>query len=134
MLIAIDDVGLRRLSIRRREENLLYDVLNFLDRRDPVVEDLFGQVQNADGQRLCNRMVKFAGCRSGLGDGIGDLLCVEFQQTAVSLPRDGLRCPRYAGKRNILGLFMFILPDIDKVKRNFMTRTIRIFQRKGPPG
>ena len=85
MLLAIDDVGLRGLSIGGREENLLDDVLNFLDGGDPVVKDLFGQIQNADGQCFCDRMIKLTACRTGLGDGIGDLLRVEFDQTAVPL-------------------------------------------------
>ena len=85
VLIAIDDVGLCRLAVRGRKENLFHDILDLFDVYDPVVKDLLRQIQDPDGEHFCSREIELARRRPCLGNGIGNLVRVEFNQTAIPL-------------------------------------------------
>jgi len=84
MLIPVDDISLGGPPVGRIQKHLFDDVLNLLHRHDHAVEKSIGQVQDLDGHLARNFVVEFSRGHSGLGDGIGDLLGLEFNQTAIT--------------------------------------------------
>ena len=83
MLIPVDNIGLGRPSIGGRQQNLLNDILDFLNTHDPAVIEFFRHTENLEGQLFRGVLIKLTRCHSSFRDGTGNLFSIEFDQTTV---------------------------------------------------
>src|SRR3990172_7970155 len=84
MLITIDDIGFRRTAVRRAQEHLFNNVLNFLNVHDFIVKESFCKVERFNGELSCDVQVKLISGHACLVNSISDLFRIEFNQAAVS--------------------------------------------------
>ena len=85
VLVPVEDVRLGRLPVLGREQHLLHDVLDLLDRRNLAGEGLLGDGHHAQHELLRRLEAELCRCLARLLDGRGDLARVKGDNCSVAL-------------------------------------------------